>query len=231
MPRRSIDIRLVALAAVLAALAAGAPAAAAVAGDPPTARAEGRVVAVTAYPPPARSPAATVAGAQVARQPSAAAEAPRAHAAGAASVAIRDFSFGPSAVTVHAGDTVTWTNAGPTDHTATGAGFDTGTLGKGQSGSHTFASAGTFAYRCTLHPFMRGTVTVVAAVAGGGGASSPAGTGAPAPAPAGAAVPAPAPATARPTLPKTGADALGRALGGVALLLAGLLLRARTRAR
>jgi hypothetical protein len=43
---------------------------------------------------------------------------------------------------------------------ATGSGFDTGTLQKGQSGSHTFSQAGSFPYVCTIHPFMHGTITV-----------------------------------------------------------------------
>jgi LPXTG-motif cell wall-anchored protein len=150
-------------------------------------------------------------------------------------VTIRDFSFGPSAVTVHVGDT------GPTDHTATGAGFDTGILRKGQSGSHTFTSAGTFSYHCSLHPFMKGTVTVVAASGGGGGggttsmpASAPSsgGTakGSSAAAPATAATPTPTGSPAA-TLPHTGIDALAlAALGAVALLL-GVVLRLVTRQR
>src|SRR5436309_15852631 len=66
--------------------------------------------------------------------------------AAANSVAIKDFSFGPGSITIHVGDTVTWVNNGPTDHTATAnnGSFDTGTLKKGQSGSHTFNSAGSF---------------------------------------------------------------------------------------
>ena len=59
------------------------------------------------------------------------------------------------------GDTVTWTNQDSTQHTATGDDFDTGLLGKGQSGSHTFDSAGTFSYICTPHPYMKAKVTVV----------------------------------------------------------------------
>jgi plastocyanin len=34
-------------------------------------------------------------------------------------VTIADFSFTPSSVTINAGDTVCWTNAGTFDHTAT----------------------------------------------------------------------------------------------------------------
>src|SRR4051812_29352797 len=99
----------------------------------------------------------------------------RVKAAASSSVAIKDFSFGPSSTTVQVGDTVTWVNNGPTDHTATASNgsFDTGTLKKGQSGSHTFSSAGTFSYICSLHPFMKGTVVVAA----GAGSSSPSGSG------------------------------------------------------
>ena len=57
------------------------------------------------------------------------------------------------------GDTVTWSNNGPTGHSATAndGSFDTGILQKGSSGSHTFSQAGTFSYICTPHPFMKGT--------------------------------------------------------------------------
>src|SRR5947207_11392566 len=40
-------------------------------------------------------------------------------AAGDPGVTIKDFSFGPSSVTVHVGDTVSWSNAGKSPHTAT----------------------------------------------------------------------------------------------------------------
>ena len=38
----------------------------------------------------------------------------------------------------------------------------------GQSGSHTFDTAGTFSYICTPHPNMKGTVVVQAAQSGSG---------------------------------------------------------------
>ena len=90
---------------------------------------------------------------------------PRAHAAKDPSDTISDFKFTPGSLTVHVGDTVTWTNDGPSQHTATANdhSFDTGTLQKGQSASHTFSQAGTFAYICTIHPFMHGTIVVLAA--------------------------------------------------------------------
>jgi plastocyanin len=97
--------------------------------------------------------------------------APRATAAADTGVTIRDFEFAPASVTVDVGDTVTWTNDGPTPHSATAddGSFDTGIFGAGQSRSHTFEQAGTFQYFCTPHPNMRGTITVRAASTGGDG--------------------------------------------------------------
>ena len=57
---------------------------------------------------------------------------PVARAAASATVNISDFDFAPTSVTVNVGDTVTWVNAGPTVHTATGSGFDTGNLEQGR---------------------------------------------------------------------------------------------------
>lgn len=151
-------------------------------------------------------------------------------AAAAGSVAIKDFSFGPSSVTVNVGDTVTWVNNGRTDHTATASNgsFDTGTLKKGQSGSHTFNTAGTFGYVCTIHPFMKGTV-VVAAAAGG---STPSTSGATPNATGSAATPEPgtpgAPAPAQTGgLPNSGVDIGWLVLSGALLTASGLLLRRR----
>jgi plastocyanin len=80
-------------------------------------------------------------------------------------VAIQNFSFSPTAITVKVGTKVTWTNKDSTSHTVTadsGAAdaFDSGTLATGQSFSHTFSKAGTFAYHCTFHSDMHGTVEV-----------------------------------------------------------------------
>jgi plastocyanin len=99
------------------------------------------------------------------------------------SVTIAGFAFDPATVTVNVGDSVTWTNQDSTAHTATAGdgSFDTGSIGAGQTATVTFDSAGTFAYVCSIHPQMAGTVTVQAAAAtpeptaapttGGGGAT------------------------------------------------------------
>jgi plastocyanin len=101
----------------------------------------------------------------------------KAFAAASGSVTIADFSFAPGTITIDQGDTVTWTNSGPSAHsaTSTNGAFDTGILEDGGSGSHTFDQAGTYSYVCTPHPFMHGTVVVRAAQAGGGDTSGSAG--------------------------------------------------------
>jgi plastocyanin len=47
-------------------------------------------------------------------------------------------------------------------HTATGTTglFDSGPIAAGQQFSHTFSTVGSFAYHCTIHPGMVGTVNV-----------------------------------------------------------------------
>jgi len=75
------------------------------------------------------------------------------------SVSIIGFKFVPANLTVSAGDTVTFINNDGAPHTATGSGFNTGTLGKGQSGTITISAAGTYEYKCNFHQAMKGTIT------------------------------------------------------------------------
>ena len=86
-------------------------------------------------------------------------------------VTIVSRAYQPAALTIEAGQTVTWTNRGFTPHTVTALGgqFDSGRLNVGESFKVTFSTAGSFAYKCEIHPSMRGTVTVLAP----GSASSP----------------------------------------------------------
>ncbi len=78
------------------------------------------------------------------------------------SVTIKDFEFTPASITVSVGATVTWTNDGPSTHTVTAddGSFNSGNLDKGKTFSHTFNTAGTFGYHCSIHPFMTATVVV-----------------------------------------------------------------------
>jgi plastocyanin len=81
-------------------------------------------------------------------------------------VTIAGFAFDPASVTIQVGDSVTWTNQDSTAHTATAAGaFDTGNIASGASATVTSDTAGTFAYVCSIHPTMTGTVVVQAASA------------------------------------------------------------------
>jgi plastocyanin len=89
--------------------------------------------------------------------------APAAPVAGNA-VAIQNFAFAPAALVVKVGTTVTWTNRDTDAHTVTSQN-NSGPLGSaalstGQSYTYTFTKPGTYAYLCTIHPFMTATVTV-----------------------------------------------------------------------
>jgi len=75
-------------------------------------------------------------------------------------IEIKGFAFNPATITVKKGTTVKWTNKDGIKHTATGSGFDTGSLSKEGSGSTTFNEAGTFNYVCSIHPSMKGTIIV-----------------------------------------------------------------------
>ena len=75
-------------------------------------------------------------------------------------VAIRGMAFVPAAITIAAGDSVTFVNEDQAPHTATCAAFDTGRLTQGQSASLTFSAPGQFAYACAIHGMMTGSITV-----------------------------------------------------------------------
>ena len=76
-------------------------------------------------------------------------------------VAIANFAFSPAQVTVSTGAVVTWTNSDSAAHTVTfDDGLDCGRLAGGGTVSATFPTAGSYAYHCTIHPSMRGTVVV-----------------------------------------------------------------------
>lgn len=71
-----------------------------------------------------------------------------------------DLKFEPAALTVERGQTVTFVNRGKVTHNAKGKDFFSRVVEPGGSYRHTFDRAGTFAYVCTFHPGMDGTVTV-----------------------------------------------------------------------
>ncbi len=77
-------------------------------------------------------------------------------------VTIDNFSFNPPELTVEPGTIVTWENRDDIPHTVvdTGKAFRSRALDTGDRFSVTLAQAGDFAYFCSLHPHMTGTVKV-----------------------------------------------------------------------
>jgi plastocyanin len=82
---------------------------------------------------------------------------------GASAVTISDFKFAPASLTVRSGANVTVSNDDSTAHTATaddGNSFDTGTVDPGSSQTISVRKPGSYAYHCSIHPFMKGTLVV-----------------------------------------------------------------------
>lgn len=78
-------------------------------------------------------------------------------------VTISNFAYSPATITVAPGDTVTWRNNDSAPHTVTsnsGSELNSPQLSQGQTYEHVFSAAGSFAYHCTIHPSMQGTVAV-----------------------------------------------------------------------
>ncbi len=83
--------------------------------------------------------------------------------ASGSSVTISDFKFAPASLTVKSGAKVAVTNDDSAPHTATaddGHSFDTGTLDQGSTQTISVTKPGTYAYHCTVHPYMKGTFVV-----------------------------------------------------------------------
>lgn len=78
-------------------------------------------------------------------------------------VQIAGFAFGPEALQVAVGTTVTWANSDTADHTVDATDGDelsSGSIREGETFEHLFDTAGTYSYLCAFHPFMVGTVEV-----------------------------------------------------------------------
>ena len=97
------------------------------------------------------------------KKPAAVAPAPTATST-APVVHIANLSFAGGNVRVPVGTTVRWVNEDQVTHsvTADDGSFDSGLIEPGQPFERTFQQAGTYAYHCTPHPFMRGAVVVTA---------------------------------------------------------------------
>ena len=86
---------------------------------------------------------------------------PQAYAA-THTVVMEGVAFKPQTLTVRAGDRIVWLNKDLFPHTATAQdrSFDSGEIAPEKSWTLTIAKTGTFAYVCTLHPTMKGTLIV-----------------------------------------------------------------------
>jgi len=79
-----------------------------------------------------------------------------------AEVKIDNFSFGPAALTVPVGTTVSWTNRDDIPHTvvSTDGVIKSKVLDTDEKFSFTFNKAGSYPYFCSIHPKMTGKVIV-----------------------------------------------------------------------
>ena len=84
-------------------------------------------------------------------------------------ITIQNLVFNPPNMPVPKGTTVTWVNQDSTNHQivndatgtiAKGALFTSGSLPTGASYSFKFYNSGTYPYHCSIHPSMKGIVTV-----------------------------------------------------------------------
>jgi plastocyanin len=88
---------------------------------------------------------------------------PKVSAQPKATVKIHNFKFTPAILKIGVGETVEFVNEDEEPHTVTAQDgtFDSKAMDTDQSWTHTFTKNGTFAYICAIHPFMKGTVTVI----------------------------------------------------------------------
>jgi plastocyanin len=112
----------------------------------------------------APAPASQAAGGGATAGPTTAGSAVCADSTGTTTVdaTVGGFQWGP--VSAKVGDVITWTN---TDAAAHKVGLDDGSCtmsgdieGSGGKASLVFSVAGTYPFHCTIHPTMRGTITI-----------------------------------------------------------------------
>lgn len=75
------------------------------------------------------------------------------------------YSFQPSSITVPKGGQVVWTNSSDAPHTVTSdtnAFTTSSSLNQNDTFKMVFATSGTFTYHCSIHTYMKATITVTA---------------------------------------------------------------------
>jgi plastocyanin len=76
-------------------------------------------------------------------------------------VVMEGVKFMPEVLTVRRGDTIVWVNKDPFPHTVTAKGaFDSHSIAADKSWKYTPRKTGDYAYICTFHPNMKGTLRV-----------------------------------------------------------------------
>jgi plastocyanin len=77
-------------------------------------------------------------------------------------VKIVDFKYVPDNLKIAVGQTVQFINQDEGIHTVTAKDntFDSKSLDEKQTWTYTFTKAGNFPYLCSLHPYMKGTISV-----------------------------------------------------------------------
>ena len=83
-------------------------------------------------------------------------------------VTVSDYAYSDPDIAVRPGTYVVWVNAGEVVHSTTADGglWDSLLLAPGESYGRVFDEVGSHSYHCSPHPFMTGTVTVVAGEGG-----------------------------------------------------------------
>jgi amicyanin len=79
-----------------------------------------------------------------------------------APVGVINFKFAPPALSIKAGTTVVWVNHDAIAHSINFSAGDINSdvLNQNDQFKHTFSTPGRYAYICSIHPFMHGSVTV-----------------------------------------------------------------------
>ena len=75
-------------------------------------------------------------------------------------ITIANFSFSPAQITINSGDSIKWVNQDSVAHQIKSDTFASQSLNNGDSFEYKFQNAGTYEYICSIHPSMKGTITV-----------------------------------------------------------------------
>jgi plastocyanin len=92
----------------------------------------------------------------------AAADEPRAPQVTTHTVVIENMQFSPAELRVQRGERIVWVNKDLFPHTVTAVShaFDSGSIAANSSWTYVARKAGEYAYGCTFHPTMKGTLKV-----------------------------------------------------------------------